>query len=71
MHMLTLHPRRIVVLPRIYKVFHVSVSHRRGGGKYRMIGFRKGFQRFRAPPEFMLTFIFRQNVVFPMLFDAF
>ena len=42
-----------------------------GGGKYRMIGFPKGFQRFRAPPEFMLTLHFPQNVVLPMLFDAF
>ena len=41
------------------------------GGEYRMIGFPKGFERFRAPPELMLILCFRQNVVLLMLFDAF
>ena len=36
-----------------------------------MYAFRKGFEGFPPPTEFMLTSRFRQNVVLPMLFDAF
>ena len=36
-----------------------------------MIGFRKGFQRFAAPLEFLVTWRLHENVVFLMLFDDF